>query len=257
MTTRYRIGAGLTVALAIGLAAQADADVIELRADPWCPFNCEPGSERPGYMVEIAREAFAMAGHEVNYETLNWARSLAKARRGEIDGVIGAIHEEAPDFVFGPPMGFYRDAIITRAGEQIDLSRPGAMDGLRLGAINDYEYSAPISDYLDANRDNRELVQFTSGDDALAKNLRKLIAGRIDMVAEVAVVAYHTMAEESIGGDLIVTAIDQDAPIFIAFSPARGTSVRYARDLENGIAALEASGRLEAIVTSYGLPYWN
>ena len=49
------------------LCSAAKADVIDLRADEWCPFNCEAGSENPGFMVEIAREALALYGHDVGY----------------------------------------------------------------------------------------------------------------------------------------------------------------------------------------------
>ena len=31
------------------------ADVISIRADPWCPYNCDPKDERSGFMVEIAK----------------------------------------------------------------------------------------------------------------------------------------------------------------------------------------------------------
>ena len=28
---------------------------IVIAADQWCPINCVPGSDRPGFMIEIAR----------------------------------------------------------------------------------------------------------------------------------------------------------------------------------------------------------
>lgn len=37
-------------------------------------------------MIEIAREAFAFHGHEVNFEFLPWSRALRQAQSGEIDG---------------------------------------------------------------------------------------------------------------------------------------------------------------------------
>lgn len=248
------VAAGLAIMLA-GAAAQADT--IELRADEWCPFNCEPGSEKPGYMVEIAREALALAGHEVNYETLNWARSLEQTRKGTVDGAIGAIPDEAPDFVFGPALGFYEETVAVRRGEVVDISAPANLAGLRVGAINGYEYYGPVADYIAANRGDRALVQYVSGDDALDKNLRKLVAGRVDMVAEVSAVLAYTIGQNRLGEQIEILHTGERGPIYIGFSPALESSERYARELAAGLAVLRESGRLAEIMDSYGLKVWE
>lgn len=60
-----------SLALLLAVVLQcARAETITIVADPWCPYNCEPGSDEPGFMVEIARRVFAEAGIEVRYETV-------------------------------------------------------------------------------------------------------------------------------------------------------------------------------------------
>ena len=60
-------------------------------------------------MVDIAREIFAASGFDVEYRNYGWARSLSLARENRIDGVIGALKGDAPDFVFPErPMGTAR-----------------------------------------------------------------------------------------------------------------------------------------------------
>jgi polar amino acid transport system substrate-binding protein len=113
------VGLALLAAAALA-AAPARADVIRLRADLWCPYNCEPGADRPGYMVEIAREVFAAAGHEIEYRTLNWVRSLEEARHGTVDGVIAATAVEAAGFVLPLPLGRNRDGYAMRRGGRFD-----------------------------------------------------------------------------------------------------------------------------------------
>ncbi|MTI42815.1 polar amino acid transport system substrate-binding protein [Roseibium hamelinense] len=81
-------------------ATPSQAADIVIAADPWCPFNCEPGSDRPGVMVEIAREVFEPLGHTVTYETVNWSRALVETREGKYDAVFGATRGDAEDFVF-------------------------------------------------------------------------------------------------------------------------------------------------------------
>lgn len=234
-------------------ATPPGAETIVLRADPWCPYNCEPGSDRPGYMVELATEAFAFFGHTVVYETVSWARGLKQAADGEIDGVIGAVPEEAPGFVFGPPLGTYSEALVFRAGEGHAVEQPSDLEGLRIGAINGYEHSEIVMNYINGHRNDRSVVQFASGDEALKTNLQKLLAGRIDVVAESMAVVEYMTGQMGIRRNLDVIADPESGDIFIAFSPGLVSSETYARQLHEGIARLRESGRYEEILAQYGL----
>lgn len=61
------------------------ADTIHLRADVWCPYNCEQGSTLPGYIIEAASLIFEKAGHKIDYQTLNWSRTIREVHQGVID----------------------------------------------------------------------------------------------------------------------------------------------------------------------------
>lgn len=227
-------------------------DTIVLMADEWCPYNCNPESDLPGFMVEVAREALSPYGHEVDYQTLNWARSLHNAETGEINGVIGAVPDEAPGFIFGPAMGGYVEAIAFRLGEAVEPDAISTQSDLRLGAINGYEYSGIVSDYIEAHADDRSLVQYMSGDDALSKNLRKLVAGRLDIVTEVRSVLEYTLADSGLTHEVDLVNTDDASDVFIAFSPALPISQLYADQLTEGVARLKESGRYDEILQKYG-----
>lgn len=228
------------------------SDTIVLMADEWCPYNCEPGSDAPGFMVEIAREALGPYGHEVKYSNLNWARSLHRAELGEINGVIGAVPEEAPEFIFGPPMGTYVDTVAFRIGEAIEPDLIRDQNELRLGAINGYEYYGIVSEYIKAHSGDRSLIQFMSGEDALAKNLRKLVAGRLDMVAEVRAVLEYSLQESGLADQVEFAVTDDTNEVYIAFSPALANSQNYADQLSEGVAQLRESGRFAELMQKYG-----
>ena len=49
------------------------AKTVVLVADEWCPYNCAPNSDKPGYVVEIAELVFAEAGHTVIYKNAHGA----------------------------------------------------------------------------------------------------------------------------------------------------------------------------------------
>ncbi len=252
-----RVTFHLKVLSALGaflLPVAAPADTIVLSADEWCPYNCVPGSNRPGFMVEIAQEALEPYGHTIDYQTLNWARSLHRAELGEINGVIGAIPEEAPTFVFGPPLGIYGNVVAFRRGEAVDLGSLGSGSALRIGAINGYEYDGAVNDYIKANADDRSIVQYMAGDDALQKNIKKLVAGRLDMVAEVRSVLEYTLQQLDMADQVEIVGPKEQGEIFIAFSPALSSSRVYAEQLATGVERLRASGRLDEILEAYGQP---
>lgn len=249
---RHLLCAGL-MAIFVTSPAQVRADIIELRADIWCPFNCEPDSDSPGYMVELAREALALYGHEVRYSTMTWSRSLDWARRGEINGVIGTDEEESPELVFGEPIGVYQEALIFRKGEARTIETVEDMDGLRVGAVVDYDYNDVFETYIHNNEDDPNRVQIIGGDDSLKRNLMKLKAKRIDMALDEGSVVAYTIEQMGLKGQLDVLPYGELWDLYIAFSPAIESSQLYAQQLSEGVNRLKDSGRYTEILRKYGL----
>lgn len=248
----------LTALLSVGVPAAARGDTITLRADEWCPYNCAPSSERPGYAIEIAREVFAQAGHKVDYGLLNWSRSVEDARGGRHDGIIGAIPADAPDFVFPEePIGDSRGGYAVRRGTAFRLKGPESFAGMVLGAVSGYAFEGVGGDYIEANKHDRSKVQLTSGDDALAQSLKKLVAGRLDIVFDDANVLAHALAEADLNERITIAEGGDPSKIYIAFSPANPKSKEYATLLSQGIAQLRSSGRLAEILAHYGLSDWR
>lgn len=254
---RLRALALALLAAAALAAAPARADVIRLRADLWCPYNCQPGTDRPGYMVEIATEVFAAAGHGVEYRTMNWVRSLEEARRGTVDGVIGANAVEAEGFVLPVPLGRAQDAYAMRRGSRFDPEVTDPFQGIVIGAIRGYVYGGRLTDHIRAHGEDPTRVQLLAGDDALEKNLRKLVAGRVDLVPDDS--NWLRLVIHDLGLADAIQIVHEDEPIlqYIAFSPANPKSPVYASLLSEGVARLRASGRLRAILDRYGLEDWE
>ena len=96
----YRRAWGACLLLVVSSFSPISADTIIIGADEWCPINCEPGSERPGFLVETARAVFEKAGHNLEYVKMPWSRTLDEVRKGRINGAIGAYFQDAPDFIF-------------------------------------------------------------------------------------------------------------------------------------------------------------
>ena len=83
--------------LIIPLTAFSTAKEVIIAADVWCPYNCEPGSDKPGYLVEIVRESFKLFGNgeKIIYKKVPWTRAMLEAQKGNLSGIIGATLSES------------------------------------------------------------------------------------------------------------------------------------------------------------------
>jgi polar amino acid transport system substrate-binding protein len=248
----------LVLAVVLFAAKGALADTIALRADPWCPYTCSPDSDQPGFAVEIARAAFEASGHVVDYQELNWARSVEETRRGLHAGIIGAIVADAPDFIFASePIAVGAIGFAVRKGTAFRFEGAGSLTGKVLGTISGYAFAGEVGTYIEAHGNDRAKVQLTSGEEALAKNFKKLLDDRIDVLVDDVNVLRHAINELGLGDAVEIADTDATGAVYIAFSPAIPRAEEYARGLSDGIVRLRASGRLAEILKPYGIADWR
>ncbi|MEX6500985.1 substrate-binding periplasmic protein [Pseudomonas zhanjiangensis] len=244
----------LTLAL-LCVSIGARAEVLVIAGDPWCPVNCEPGSDQPGIFVELARDIFAEAGIEVQYRLVNWARALHAVRKGQLNAVIGAGHEDAPDFLFpSTPVSHSRMCFYAQPSSQWRFDGLVALAGQRLGVINDYSYGAELDAYIQRHADDPTRVLLAYGDRALGLNVDKLLGGRIDVTLANTWVMQNWLRRRGRSGQLRnVGCRTPDVPIYLAFSPALASSQRYLALFEAGLRRYREDGRLLRLLERYGV----
>ncbi|HLO77134.1 MAG TPA: transporter substrate-binding domain-containing protein [Magnetospirillum sp.] len=256
MLKRFAMAA--LVAGAALAAPAAQADVITLRADEWCPYNCAEGSDKPGYGIEIAKEIFAKAGHTVEYKTMAWARALEEARKGTVMAVIGADKVEAADFVFpDQSVAVIDNTFVVKKGGAWKYMGVASLEKIKLAGIQGYSYSGEIGDYVNANSKNPARFDMVGGDNALEMNLKKLVAGRVDATVDAKPVLAYKLAQMGLADKVEFAGSVDPSDIYIAFSPANPKSKEYAQILGKGIADMRASGRLKQILDRYGVSDWK
>lgn len=247
-----------TLLLALASITLAHAEQITIRADLWYPHNGDPKSPAPGYMIEIANELFKAQGVDVNYETMPWERALTMTRNGEVDCVVGAATGDAPDFVF-PKEALGRDQPIAfvKKGNAWKYSGVASLANVKVGVIEGYSYVADVDEYIEKNKGSAN-IQSVTGDTPLEQNIRKLAAGRIDVVIESRPVFLATAGKLGMSDTFAEAgAVGEANNLFIACSPKRDSSKRFAQILSDGIPMLRANGKLKAILAKYGLQDWK
>lgn len=233
------------------------ADRIVIAADVWCPFNCEPKSDQPGFMVEIARLVFAKQGHNVIYLTMDWERAIHETRKGNINAVIGAFKGDAPDFVFPEQeLSLVGNTFFVRKEDNWNYSGVESLRNRQLGAIKGYDYGDELRDYI--GEETTAQVLLLGGEEPLNRGIRMLDTGRLGAVVEGEQVFWY--AASSLGlADNFRTA-GQSGELnasYLAFSPELGNSDLYAQQLSEGIQMLRESGALAELLKKYGLKDWR
>ena len=243
----------LSAWLTCAAGPQAHKD-ITLCADLWCPYNCAPGAPHPGFAVEIAQDVFANAGYHVTYQALGWARCIEDARAGRFTAIIGAIPSDAPDFIYpSQPIGISTDGYAVRKGDPFQFTDEHSFDGRVLGTVRSYSFAGAAGAYIAAHANDSRRIEFVSGDDALQKNLAKLLAGRVDVVLDDENVLRNTVAEKGLDAKVTLVHGPSVDPVFIAFSPADPAAKSLAHMLDDGVARLRAGGVLATILATYHL----
>lgn len=242
---------------AVGPSAQADR--LSLRADYWCPYNCQPTGDRQGYIIDIARAVFAPRGDEIDYDIIPWSRALLEVEQGKITAAIGAVPNEAPALRFHrEPIGLSGNSFAIRRDFTFSYTGIDSLRGLRFGAMQDYSYDngGEIDQYVAQAHSSGDTLQLVSGHEGTSQNLRKLMGNRVDVIIDSHFVIQYAVSELELTDRVAVLPAFAPGPIYLAFNPTAPQTAAYIDALDNGIRSLRASGQLAAILARYGLRDW-
>lgn len=241
------------------------ADTILLKSDLWCPYNCAPDAQLPGYAIEMAATILEKAGHKLRYEVAPWSRALRLVKDGDISAVIGVTKNEAPELIFpDQEIGISVIHFFKRKGDPWKYSGVGSLRDVYVGIMADYEYGAELDAYFKKNKGTTR-VQAIKSSTPLLLNIKKLLEGRIDVVPEDKA-AFNEMTRsmgvsdrvEDAGMDPITSkaALDESL-VYIAFTPKNPRSREYARCISEGIELMRTTGELNRILAKYHLKDWR
>lgn len=247
--------------LTAALAAPTLGETISLRADEWCPVTCEPNSDRPGYMIELAMEIFARADIRVDYQLMpSWKRVAAMVKEGVIEGAVGARRDEISGTILPAiALGRGQTVLAVRQESNFVFENTGSFLPLKVGVVADYDLgNSVIAAYIRQHHEwNDGKIEFAYGENALLQNMRKLFSARLDGVLENESVLLYKLHKIEPHPPVKLVPVDQPADLTIALSPANPKSPRDAKILSDGIIELRKSGRLQKILQNYGLSDWE
>jgi polar amino acid transport system substrate-binding protein len=192
----YKRVSAFAAALAIGWGCSVplpvQAEHLRLVTGELPPYATRERSDE-GIALDIVRKAFAHVGTTVSYTFKPWTRSLEEARAGQWDGTaywgknptrdVGFLISDnvlTEQWVF-----LYRQR--TDGGEAFSWETLADLKGQRIAAVQSYTYTPEFWDMQKAGTLKVELAQDDLG------NLRRLVAGRVDVVVMERNVACYLM----------------------------------------------------------------
>ncbi len=121
-----------------------------------------------------------------------------------------------------------------------------------MGVIRGYSYGAELDAAVKAAPQRFEVH---TGDGLTERMLRRLQLGRMDAFIEEENLVAYTLKQQP---GLAARNAGCEAPsyAYLALSPRHPQAHSHARTFSDGMAKLRRSGRLKAILASYGLPEW-
>ncbi|WP_286238091.1 substrate-binding periplasmic protein [Neptuniibacter halophilus] len=238
------------------------ADPIRLTADVWPPYTMDPRQGREGYLIELARAVFEVAGYQVSYEIRPYARGIQQTQNGQMDGVVGIYREDALArdlLVPGEILGVSENVFFVRKGDRWQYDPDDSERSLqrrKIGVIKDYVF-AEIQTYLQQHKHSPK-VQYVHGEAPLEKNLKKLRKDRIDTLIDDRIVVLYTATKLGMAQEIAAAgSLHALNPVVIGFSRANPDSPDYARILSEGIRAMRANGQLQLILDRYAIDDWQ
>jgi len=232
-----------TLALLLCTCAQAQPQ-LRLATLEYPPYSSQylPAG---GSIVALTRRAFAMQGHEVQIDFLPWARVRADLRSGNYQGALALWPKEVQEerLIASRPLFYSELGLFVRTDQPLPFRDLRQLAGRKLGLVRGYGYPQHI---LDAGLVLEEAVDDIS-------NLRKLQAGRFDLVLLERIVGEYLIANDAqLRGQLVWHgAVLERIPLLVGFTPPKADQPDWIAIFEQGLRQLHASGEYMQILQAH------
>ena len=234
--------------------AQEPLKVLTIEADDWCPVNCPPNQHPLGIGVDLVKKVFEPLGYTINYVIVPWEQALKDVREGKIDAVIGASSSDDPTLVFPKhPVVSISDDFYVLKGNPWRYQGAYTLKGKRIGVITNYGYGDVVKKYIEANKNERDVITYASGNEAVKKNITNLLDGKTQVLVESKLVMDYWLSKLNLQDKVdLAGGVPQDS-VYVAFSPALPASKEHKREYDDAINKLASTQELAAMYRAYGI----
>jgi polar amino acid transport system substrate-binding protein len=219
----------------------ASRPVAELATLEWPPYS---GSylDRQGYASEVVRQAFAASGMDTRLHFFPWERAIRSMKHHGYAGYTPEYYSETRrDCLFSAPFPAGPLFLFQLRGRNLHYTSLDDLRGLRIGTVSGY-----------VNTDAFDSAEFLLKDPAVddVSNLRKLLAGRVDVIVGDALTLRFLLTREL---GLPAGTIEPLEPpldnksLHVCFNPQHPAAGDYISAFNRGLEQMRHNGTLKAL----------
>ena len=220
---------------------------VMLAATEYSPYY---GRQLPnqGVISEIIREAFKQNGYEAQIKFLPWKRALEMTRRGEVDALYTAWYREERRqwFAFSDPLPIANEiGFFKRIDSSISYRTILDLRPFKIGIVRGYSNPPEF--------DRAGLITEAVTEDRL--NIKKLAAGRIDLVLIDKIIGLHIIKTEVPESAQMLEWLHPPLKIeeqYLIFSKKVQGFEQKRTDFNQGLRQIIAEGTVDAIIARHG-----
>lgn len=241
----------LTAPQALASGSNLPGNIILVTTN-WCPYACPNSEELPGIAYEYIQATLKQLGINVDIKSYPWTRAIKEVESGRAHGLLTAVHEEAPSFLFtNTPTMSYQVCFFSTSQSQWRFQGVASLNAITLGAIKGYGYDAEIDEYI-RNAHSNETVQLISGGKEISRFINMLDLKRIDAFLDDRYVAAWEAKTHRINfSDYQNAGCLSENPFYMAFNPNLKWAEQLIKKLDLLFSKKENQAQLNKIVKKY------
>lgn len=256
---RCKLGRGLVVlgVLAVILVSSPwtgfteDEKTLDFVTVSWEPYAGEFMAEK-GFTSAIIKEACRRAGLKATFHFMPWNRAVEGVRNGQFDALYSAYYSRERAEEFGLSRPYVHSPLALCVRRDSSASWNGTVESLvpyRIGIVRGYvntqEFDSAAS--LHKEETNSDLL-----------NLRKLLGGRVDMIAidkylAIFMLKSNPTLEGGIQSVRFLTPLMDVRSVHAMFSRKRPRWEQHLEQFNKGLEEMELDGTIDDIKLRFGI----
>jgi polar amino acid transport system substrate-binding protein len=213
----------------------------------WEPYY-GPNLLNQGYIAEITRAALKRVGYSMDIEFVPWKRALHDAKNGYYNGVLGLYYsgERASWLTYSESVSSVGLVFFVKKDNKISWNSLQDLKPYRIGIERGFVYT---EEFDNSNFLHKEPVR------NVELNLKKLLEGRIDMVAASRNVFLHWIKTRHPGKLDLVEVVPKplvENKIYNGFTKADPNHTNYVKDFNKGLELIKQDGTYRQILEKHG-----
>ena len=220
---------------------------LRIAASDWAPYTSNKLSGG-GFLTEICTTALERAGYQCEVDFIPWKRAVKMTKKGKYHCLIGASYTDERTGYFLYTDYFWETSVhfFAKKGHKLKYSAIDDLCFTRLGILRGSFYVDRFKKYKCLTVETVPTVQ---------QNMRKLVAGRLDIIIDTFDSVQFYMANEltDLAGKIepIFPSIETDK-IYLVISKQAVDNQAIQRNFDAGIGQIKYDGTYDEILKKHG-----